>query len=187
MHDRRVRQGSVTDMTGRNSCDRTELKKPHIYSGLPAMTKLCLHSTHDSSQTELRQFLFRSPATVSALVQGRFHTCNFGMDQTKEVGTSMTSSESTARFLRSTCADQTSIYCINNGCEAWISSLHAPTSAWAHTVTGVFTRCDLWYRVCYFRIRVHRWSHLTILQALFLLANVSHWLLHVSLLTEMNS
>lgn len=118
MHHRRVRQGSVTDMRGRNSCDRTELKKPHIYSGLPAMTKLPSHSTHDSSPSESRQFLFRSLATVSALGQGRFHTCHFGMDRTKEVGTSVTSSESTAQFLRSTCTDQTSVYRTNNGGEA---------------------------------------------------------------------
>lgn len=172
-------------MRRRNSWDGTELKKPHIYSGLPVITKLCLHTQHTIPFKLNRD----APSSVARLLsqfwlRGGFHTCNFGMDQTKEVGTTMISSESTARFLRSKGADQTSIYCINNGCEAWISSLHVSdkTSAWAHTVTGVFTRHDLWYRVCYFRIRVHRRSHLTILQAL----NMIHWLVHVSLLTEIS-
>lgn len=137
--------------------DRTQeathlLRSPWNHQTMPS------HSTHDSSQTEWRRSHFSSPATVSALVKGSFHTCNFGMDQTKEVGTTMITSESTARGLRSTCADQASIYRINNGCGAWISSPHVSvgTSVWAHTVTGAFARCDLWYRVCYFRIRAHR-------------------------------
>lgn len=49
LEDRRARQGDVTDMRGRNSCDGAELKKPHIYSGLPAINKLCLHTQHTTA------------------------------------------------------------------------------------------------------------------------------------------
>lgn len=102
-----------------------DLQKPHIHSGLPAITNLWLHP----QRTTPLKLNGDGPSSVARLpsqlwLKGRFHTCNFGVEQTKEVGTTMISSESTARSLRSTCADQTSIYCRNNGCGEWISSLH---------------------------------------------------------------